>query len=234
MDYQKEIEFSKIQEKLRLQIEFTSIDISKINSIAGIDVAYFTSKEVEYGCCSIVVLEFPSLKVIEIVDHVSVIYEPYVPGYLSFRELPVVLEAIEKVSENVDLFMFDGNGYLHPKNMGIATHASFYIHKPCIGVAKNYFKIFNIDFTMPKNTFGATTNISNGDEVLGVAMRSRINCNPIFVSCGNYITLEECVEIVKRCILKESRIPVPTRYADIQTHKLRKEASEKVTKGHLN
>lgn len=119
--------------------------------------------------------------------------------------------------------MFDGNGYLHLNRMGIATHASFYLKKPCIGVAKKYYIINGEDFVMPENYVGATTDIVDNNEVIGVAMRSMKNCNPIFVSCGNYITLDECKEIVLKTLTKKSRIPVPTRFADIETHKQRKE-----------
>ncbi|GAB6088102.1 hypothetical protein JCM11672_33740 [Alkaliphilus crotonatoxidans] len=89
----------------------------------------------------------------------SKIEVPYIPGYLAFRELPLVQEAAKKLSNQPDIYMFDGNGYLHHRHMGIATHASFFLKRPTIGVAKSYFKIQATDFEMPKNEVGEYTYI---------------------------------------------------------------------------
>ena len=136
----------------------------------------------------------------------------------------MVLEAAKKIKIVPDIFIFDGNGILHPKRMGIATHASFYLNKPCIGVAKTFFRAEeNLSFNMPDNYIGASTNIvSNTNEILGIALRTRQNCKPVFVSVGNYMSLENAKTIIMHCVNKESRIPIPTRLADIETHKLRK------------
>ena len=107
--------------------------------------------------------------------------------------------------------------------MGIATHASFYLNKPTIGVAKNYFKIEDIDFTMPQNKAGSYEDIIIKNEVFGRALRSHKNVKPIFISCGNYIDLETTTEITLNLINNESRIPIPVRLADLETKLLRKQ-----------
>lgn len=215
--------FKEIQDKLKKDIKFQALDISKIKYVAGVDIAYCYHNNVEYGCCSIIVIDFATLQVVEKCNHIEQITLKYIPGYLAFRELPVILNTKNKLKSNPDIFIFDGNGYLHPNNMGIATHASFYLNKPCIGVAKTYFKIDEIDFAKPKNYIGATTEIVRNKEILGLAMRSRVNYKPIFISCGNYITLDNCKDIIQKLLTKNSRIPIPTRLADIETHKVRKD-----------
>ena len=136
----------------------------------------------------------------------------------------MVLEATKQIEATPDIFIFDGNGILHPKRIGIASHASFYLNKPCIGIAKTFFRVEeNLSFDMPDNYIGASTNIvSKNNEILGIALRTRQNCKPIFVSVGNYMSLENAKTIIMHCVNKESRIPIPTRLADIETHKLRK------------
>lgn len=217
------------QTRYENQICQNPLDCSKIRFIAGVDVAYTKIGKQEYGCCSIIVVDYTTLNVIEQVEHVGKVDVEYYPGFLSFRELPVVLETIKQVENIPDIYIFDGNGMLHPKKMGIATHASFYLKKPCIGVAKTFFRIDeNLSFNIPDNYIGASTNIvSASNEILGIALRTKQNCRPIFVSVGNYMSLENAKEIVMHCINSESRIPVPTRLADIETHKIRKKLLQK-------
>lgn len=109
--------------------------------------------------------------------------------------------------------------------MGIATHASFYLNKPTIGVAKSYLKIKGIDFIMPENLVGAYTDIIIDNEVYGRTLKTTQNVKPIFVSCGNWIDIDTSIEIVMNCINNESRLPIPVRLADIETHKMRKQLS---------
>ena len=146
---------------------------------------------------------------------------PYIAGYLSFRELPLILETVKKLKIQPDLYVFDGNGYLHPRNMGIATHASFYLKKPSIGVAKSYYKIDGVEFAMPEDREGAYTEIVIKNKVCGASLRTHKGVKPVFVSVGNYMKLETAIKIIMLLIEKESHIPLPTRYADIATHKMR-------------
>lgn len=90
---------------------------------------------------------------------------PYIPGFLAFRELPLVIEALKKLVVEPDIFIFDGNGYLHFNHMGIATHAAFFLDKPTIGVAKSYLRVNGVDFDMPDNEKGSYTDIIINEEV---------------------------------------------------------------------
>lgn len=197
-------------------------DIKNMSKVAGVDLAYWKKDEDEYGVCCIVVLDISTKEVIESVYHIGKIDFPYIPGCLAFRELPLVLKTVEKLKSNPDIYIFDGNGYLHPRHMGIATHASIYLKKPTIGVAKSYYKIKDVDFIIPDNYEGAYTNIVIDNEIYGKVLRTHKNVKPIFISIGNYIDLETATKIIRSLVGKESHIPIPTRLADLETHKMRK------------
>ena len=224
---QTETELKNIQNRLKPYIRLTDdFQKSDIKLAAGVDLAYWTKNNVQYAACCIVVLDYQTNTVTEIASSVGTVYFPYVPGFLAFRELPLILETVQKLKQTPDVFLFDGNGILHPNQMGIATHASFYLNKPTIGVAKNYLKIQDTDFIPPGEIVGDYTDICVENQILGRALRTRKNTKPIFISCGNFLTLDTATDIVLHFITKESRIPLPTRLADIETHKVRKQETQ--------
>ncbi|MGE8005593.1 endonuclease V [Lysinibacillus sp. NPDC093216] len=210
---------NELRKRISLQNNFSN---DQIQLVAGVDIAYWGENNKEYGACCIQVIDFSSKKIVEQVEYINEITIPYISGFLAFRELPLVLEAVKKLRTDPDIYMFDGNGYLHSRHMGIATHASFFLEKPTIGVAKTYYKIENADFIMPENITGAFTDIVIDGEVYGRALRSRKDVKPIFVSCGNEIDLDTATNITMHFIEKDSRLPIPTRYADLATHQARK------------
>lgn len=215
---------------IKKQIEFmreidlhNAVSISAIKKIAGVDLAYWKKGEDEYANCCIVVLEFPSLEVIEEKYTVKKVDVPYIPGCLAFRELPLFEEVYSLLETDVDVIFFDGNGYLHPRHMGLATHAGIQIKKPTIGIAKSYYKINDVDFIMPESNAGAYTDIIIDGEVYGRVLRTAENVKPIFLSVGNKIDLDTAMKLTNMVITKDSHIPVPTRQADLMTHRVRKE-----------
>lgn len=213
----------EIQEKLsNFIIQENKFDIKNIHYIAGVDLAYWKENNIEKAVCCICVIDFKTGNIIERQYTDGIISFPYISGYLAFRELPLIIKTANKINTKVDIYMFDGNGYLHKRNMGIASHASFYLKKPTIGVAKSYFKINNVDFDMPENKTGAYTDIIIDNKIYGRAVRVNKNVKPIFVSVGNYIDIDSCTNIVLKMTNLESRIPIPTRMADLDTHKMRK------------
>ena len=168
-------------------------------------------------------MDVPSLKVIEEKYIIRKVEVPYIPGCLAFRELPLFKEVYDLLEHEVDVIFFDGNGYLHPRHMGIATHAGILINKPTIGIAKSYYKIGNVDFVMPNEEANSYTDISINEEVYGRVLRTQDRVKPIFVSVGNRIDLATAMELTKMLITADSHIPVPTRLADLMTHRIRKE-----------
>jgi len=221
-------EFSDIQAELLPKVKLeNTFKKDEIKLIAGVDLAYWEEHGKTFGTCCIIVIDYHSKEVIENVYSYGEITVPYIAGFLAFRELPLIMKAVEKLTVEPDLYMFDGNGYLHYRHMGIATHASFFLHKPTIGVAKSYLRIKEVDFQMPENQAGAYTNIVIDSEIYGRALRTTKSVKPIFVSCGNWIDLDTSTEMVMNCVNKESRLPIPVRLADLETHRVRKQLAHR-------
>lgn len=213
-------DFLKQQNELRDRITVAdSLDVDSLKLIAGVDLAYWQNGDEEYAVCCIVVVDYMTHEIIEKKHYSGKIEVPYMPGFLAFRELPLVQKTVELLENEPDIYMFDGNGYLHPRNMGIATHASFYLNKPTIGVAKTYFRVDNkTDYIEPEKTAGSFTDIIINEQVYGRVLRTHSDVKPVFVSIGNNISLDTATKITMALVEKESHIPVPTRYADLETH----------------
>ncbi|MCY8087996.1 endonuclease V [Bacillus sonorensis] len=215
--------FLALQMELKSQIQLTkTISNNSLQNCAGVDLAYWEEDGESVGVCSMVVLDVNSKNIIEKVHSVGKVNVPYVPGFLAFRELPLIIEAAKKLTVDPDVFLFDGNGYLHYHHMGVATHASFFLNKPTIGIAKTYLRIKQTDFEMPDDEVGAYTDIVIDGEVYGRALRTRQGVKPVFLSSGNFIDLESSYQIAMNLINQESRLPIPVRLADLETHALRK------------
>lgn len=212
--------FLKKQNELRDKIiTYDNYDKNSLRLVAGVDLAYWKNGNNEYAVCCIVVIDIDTHEVIEKKHFSGRIEVPYLPGFLAFRELPLILETA-KLLENVpDIYIFDGNGYLHPRHMGIATHSSFYLNKPTIGIAKTYFRVDKkTDYTEPDNEAGSFTDIIIDGEVYGRALRTHKDVKPVFISIGNNISLDTACSLALKLTDKESHIPIPTRFADLETH----------------
>ena len=225
-----EAEYMEIQNELRKGISLCDdFEMTALKTAAGVDLAYWKSSDGEYAVCCIVVIDIVTHKVIEKKHFSGRIEVPYMPGFLAFRELPLVLKTVELLDTKPDLFIFDGNGYLHPRHMGIATHASFYLDKPTFGVAKSYFRVDKqTDYVEPENEAGSITDIVINGEVYGRVLRTHKDVRPVFVSVGNHISLETACNLALKLTDKESHVPVPTRLADLETHVERENARRKV------
>lgn len=213
--------FLQQQNELRGRINTEDdFDVNEIRLIAGVDLAYWKNEnDEEMAVCCIVVIDYNTHQIIEKKHYSGKIEVPYMPGFLAFRELPLVQKTVEFLENEPDIYMFDGNGYLHPRNMGIATHASFYLNKPTIGVAKTYFRVDKkTDYIEPEKTAGSFTDIIINEQVYGRVLRTQSDVKPVFVSVGNNISLDTATKITMSLVEKESHIPIPTRYADLETH----------------
>lgn len=204
-------------------IQSNSIPLESIETVAGVDIAYWNKKNIELAVCCIVVIDFKHKTVIEKQHTAGKINFPYISGCLAFRELPLIIETAEKLKHKPDIFLFDGNGILHTRYMGLATHASFYLKMPTIGIAKKYFKIEGAIFSMPDNFAGCYSNITKDNKILARAIRTHKDVKPIFASVGNYIDIDTVTNIALALTDEQSHIPIPTRYADLETHIKRKE-----------
>lgn len=135
---------------------------------------------------------------------------PYVPGLLSFREAPALLAAIQKLRVEPDVFMFDGQGFAHPRRFGLASHVGLWLDRPSVGCAKSILIGTHEPLGVAQ---GSTVKLMDGDECIGMALRTREAVKPVYVSVGHRLSLEAAVEVTLAAC-NGFRIPEPTRLAD--------------------
>ena len=155
------------------------------------------------------VLRYPELDVLETATARCPTTFPYVPGLLSFRELPAVLAALEQLREPPDLLLCDGQGIAHPRRFGIASHLGLLVDIPAIGVAKTRLCGTHAE---PPHQRGAWTPLRAGEEIIGAVLRTRIGVKPLYISPGHRIGLETALAYVMRCCTRY-RLPETTRHA---------------------
>jgi deoxyribonuclease V len=203
-------EAAKFREELVRKVHFAPHD-GQINTFAGMDVAYFEGSAV----AAAVLYDPANLDFIEETVAVAEVPFPYVPGYLFFREGPLVMMALEKLGRRPDLLLVDGHGTAHPKKAGYASLLGAYLDIPSIGCAKS--RLVG-EYEEPARTKGACSQLTYKGEQVGAVVRTREGVRPVFVSPGHLITLDEAVAVVLRCALKY-RIPEPVRRADALARK---------------
>jgi deoxyribonuclease V len=212
-------------EAVRLQRELagrvnTSTPVTKCDLIAGADVSY--NKYSTRVFAAVVVLRTADWSIVETRGVVGESHFPYVPGLLSFREAPVLLQAFARVQSEPDVIMLDGQGLAHPRRFGLACHIGLALEKPCLGCAKSLYVGRFKDLGAKA---GSTADLLERGEVVGQALRTKDNVNPVYVSAGHKIDLASAV----RWALAASRgyrIPEPTRQAHIHVNDLRREVGE--------
>jgi deoxyribonuclease V len=199
-----------LQKLRKQQIELgemiiTNDDFEKIETVAGIDVAY-PKNEFSNACGACVVINY---KTKEVIEEKTLFYKtefPYIPTYLFYREFPVVKKLIERVESTPSVFMFDGNGILHPHRIGLASHAGLVLDVPTIGVAKSFL-------------YGKIDNnwIKVDNERRGYALSTKRAQKPIYISPGHRISLSTCLRTVRH--LSHYKSPEPLRRAHILSKK---------------
>lgn len=183
-------------------------DFLKIRTVAGVDAGY--DKERNLTKAVIAVLAYPSLDLLTSCIAYTHTEIPYIPGFLSFREMPAILRALSCLDRMPDLLMVDGQGIAHPRRLGIAAHLGVVTGLPSIGVAKS--RLCGT-FTDPANEEGARSILVDRDRQIGSVCRSRKNCRPLFISPGHRVSQNTAEDIVFSC-LRGYRLPEPTRIAD--------------------
>ncbi len=197
-----------IQEQLRTQVITTDQLPEPIQYIAGVDMGFTADGTISRA--AVAILSFPDLQVIETtLAHRPTIF-PYIPGFLSFREIPAVLDALEKVKIIPDIILCDGQGIAHPRRLGIASHLGLLVDIPTIGVAKSLFIGQHQELAETK---GSWQPLIHQGETIGAVLRTRTGVKPVYVSSGHRISLPTAIDYVLRCTLKY-RLPETTRIAD--------------------
>ena len=205
----------RLQEILRERVEQTD-RWGPIHYVAGADMAF--DPETDLAFAGVIVYRFPEMEEVERCMGRRTLRFPYVPGLLSFREGPVLLAAFERIKTEADLILVDGHGLAHPRRFGIACHLGLLLDKPTIGCAKS---LLMGKATEPGRRAGSMGALVDQGEKVGIALRTRDNVNPIYVSIGHRVSLDSAVHIVKQC-LDGFRIPKPTREADHYVRDLRR------------
>jgi len=205
----------ELQKSLRERVRLVPL-AKKVRTIAGADISFNKFEPTVYA--GIVVLRLPSLEVVEEVGVVSETKFPYVPGLLSFRETPSVLEAWAKLKTEPDAVMFDGQGIAHPRRVGIASHVGLLIDRPTLGCAKS---VLVGKYEEPDRERGSWTELVDKGEVVGAAVRTKKGVHPIYVSPGHLIDLQGAIELALACN-GGYRQPEPTRRAHLLVNALRR------------
>ncbi len=199
----------RLAQQVILEDGFTNEE--QITLVAGGDVAY--EKDGQRLVAAVVVFDLESFTVREQVVCAGRVGFPYIPGFLSFREGPVLLKAISRIRTEPDVFLFDGQGIAHPRRLGIASHLGVLLDKPAIGCAKSH--LFGI-YDQPARSKGAFSFIRDcSGNAVGLVVRTKGNTRPIFVSPGHRVSVQMAGRIVLRCVGKY-RLPEPLRQAHIR------------------
>ncbi len=210
-----EIDFCELRKKqleIAKKVILTDKMPNRIKTIGGFDVSYPGEEAYSAG----VVLDSGTLEVMEKKVVRMRAEFPYIPTFLSFREGPLIMKAYKKLKTRPDVLMINGQGIAHPLRVGLATHVGVKLGKPTIGIAQ---KRLVGEHETPEKPGEHSKLVFKGEQV-GWVVRTKKNCNPIFVSPGHMVSLEKTLDVVSKCV-RDSKLPEPLRIA----HGLSKEPS---------
>lgn len=182
--------------------------VGQISTVAGIDVGFEEKGAITRA--AIAILSYPDLTLVEHRVARRPTCFPYVPGLLSFREVPPVLEALDKLERTPDVILCDGQGFAHPRRFGLACHVGVLLDLPSIGVAKS--RLIGTHGEVPDKRGHCIPLIDKGESI-GAVLRTRVGVRPIYVSIGHRVRLETAVGLVMNCTTRY-RLPETTRWAD--------------------
>jgi deoxyribonuclease V len=206
----------ELQESLASRVDVSS-KLESFNFIAGCDLAYHLTEPVAYA--AVVLLRAADWSLIEVHTVTREVKFPYIPGLLSHREVPALLDAFAQLVQTPDAVMLDGQGIAHPRRFGLACHLGLWLNVPCLGCAKSWLIG---DHGEPGLLAGDSTPLTIGSETVGTVMRSAANAKPVYVSPGHLLDIESAKGIV-RASLSGYRHPKPTREAHMAANRLRDE-----------
>jgi deoxyribonuclease V len=205
----------ELQRELGASVD-TSRPLPPIKAVGGADVSY--DKFDRWLYAAVVVLEEGTWRVIERAGVVAEAKFPYVPGLLSFREAPAVIEAFERLTVKPDVLICDGQGIAHPRRLGLASHLGLWLNLPTIGCAKSWF---HGDYTEPGRERGDWSPLTDQDETIGAVLRTRTRVKPLFVSPGHLCGLAGAIDVVLAAS-PTYRLPITTRMAHHYVNDLRR------------
>lgn len=214
-------EAAALQRQLRARVVAEDA-FGDLRRVAGVDAAFprrQSAGDERVARAAAAVFSFPDLELLEEAVAEVPLELPYIPGLLSFRELPAVLAALAKLSTAPDLLLCDAHGRAHPRRFGLACHLGVVTGLPSIGAAKSRLVGEHGEVPREKGAWtplrlrGDTGDSKRGEEVVGAVLRSRTAVRPVYVSVGHRVSLETAVDLVLRCTPRY-RIAEPLRRAD--------------------
>lgn len=197
----------QIQAEMRQQVILDDQLPATIQHVAGIDVGFEDNNTITLA--GVAILGFPDLQLREYQVARQPTRFPYIPGLLSFREIPTIIDALEQLTIEPDLLLVDGQGIAHPRRIGIATHLGILCDKPSIGVGKS--RLIGTHADVP-DVKGAWVPLMHKNEVIGAVLRTRPGVKPLYISPGHRVSVATAVDYVMRCTTKY-RLPETTRWA---------------------
>lgn len=204
-----------LQQDLRSHVDLQPLQ-QPPRTIAGADISYNRFSDIIYA--GIIVLDYTTQRPLCRSTVIGKMTFPYVPGLLSFRELPALMEAWQQLEERPDTIMLDGHGIAHPRRLGIATHFGLVSGCPSLGCGKS---VLVGKFDPPPPVRGARSPMIHQGQTIGCALRTKDRVNPVYVSPGQGMSLEDAVSIALHCA-RGYRIPEPTRQAHLLVNELRR------------
>lgn len=214
-------EAAALQRELSQQLVLRNELPETVCWVAGVDVSYEKHGQLFYAAA--VVLSFPGLEVQEEASAAGRVTFPYIPGLLSFRELPIVLQAFRRLRTVPDVVLADGQGIAHPRRLGIASHLGLWLDLPTIGCAKS--RLCG-EHAPPGRRRGDWVPLLAEGEEIGAVLTTRDGVKPLYISPGHRVDLPAAVDLVLACG-RGYRLPEPTRRAHLLTNRLRQEAKER-------
>lgn len=196
-----------IQERLRGHVVHRD-RLGKLRRVAGVDVGFEDGGKRTRA--AVAVLAYPSLEPVAEALAVVPTRFPYIPGLLSFREVPAIVSALDRLRDTPHLLVCDGQGYAHPRRFGLACHLGVLTDIPTVGVAKS--RLIGTHGPVPRAR-GRWVPLMDGNETIGAVLRTRTDVKPVFVSVGHRVALETAVDLVMNCVTRY-RLPETTRAAD--------------------
>jgi deoxyribonuclease V len=231
------VEAVALQKELRARVLLQPLP-DPVKLVAGADISYNRFSDVVYA--AIVVLRLPELTVASTAGVVTKMNFPYIPGLLSFREAPPLLEVWRQLKLLPDVLMLDGQGIAHPRRFGIACHLGVLLNLPTIGCGKT---LLTGKYDEPAPEAGNFSPLMHKEEMIGAAVRTKNRVNPVFVSPGHLADIPSAVDLALRCVKgyaqhpeagplwggkatpakgSKYRIPEPTRLAHLMCNAMRR------------
>jgi deoxyribonuclease V len=210
----------QIQRDLRTRV-FLRNGFRQVSIVAAADVAFDERKKKAYAAAVVVSLQ--DFRVLEVKEAVTEVDFPYVPGLLSFREGRPLLKALEQLSREPDVILFDGQGIAHPRGLGLATHMGILLEKPTIGCAKSRLAG---EHKIPSPEKGGVEPLMFAGKKVGFVLRTKTKTDPIYVSPGHLVDVDTALEIVKYCS-REHRLPEPVRIAEQKSKEFKAKANRR-------